>query len=147
MRYLIFAILLLPMAGVAFAQDMDVCEAQEDVCQETCCTGIGGTFSIEDGSYLCNNDPAFNTQYDQCTMQCNGQVVDCMAPGGGCGQGYKSCASACMSQGNRLEYCDDQCMDSTVSCISESTGGGPGCCGPSFLLGLLLLGAFVRRHR
>ncbi|MDD5172514.1 MAG: hypothetical protein PHF60_05790, partial [Candidatus ainarchaeum sp.] len=100
--------------------------------------------------YVCDtvDDPAVIQTYDQCGLQCSVGALECVAPGSGCSQGYNSCVSSCMGQGYSLNECDNQCFDSASDCLTQymtSTPSSSSCCGPSFLLGLLALGAFYRR--
>ncbi|NYZ73668.1 hypothetical protein H0O00_00840 [Candidatus Micrarchaeota archaeon] len=152
MRYWIFAILSLAVVGLGFAQDMDACGTQETSCKASCCSSAGGAFSETADAYVCNTEDnaAITQAYDQCSLQCNVGVMDCVAPGSGCSQGYSSCVGSCMGQGQSLADCDSQCFDAAGNCMAQYMNNPPSdssssCCGPSFLLGLLVLGAFYRR--
>jgi hypothetical protein len=145
MRLSILFLLLLPL--LAFAQDMDACGAQEGSCKESCCASVGGQFTQTSEQYSCNteDDPVITQPLDSCNLRCNVATLECASPGSGCSSEYGSCVSSCMGQGNRLEACDSQCIDSAATCINGKTEMPSSCCGPAFLLGLVAFGAFYNR--
>jgi hypothetical protein len=156
MKYAVVALLALIVAGSCFAQDMDYCESQETSCKAACCAQAGGDFSDTGEQYLCNTydrQSSLDTYY-RCGLECDKDVIDCIAPGSGCKDDYSSCISTCTGQGGTASDCEGACMNTAFTCLEQymdnpepsSSGQSSSCCGPSFILGALAFGVFLTKR-
>lgn len=117
---LLCAILLL--SAFSFAEED--CGANEENCLQACCEAHGGSFRNIEPSPSCGFPSGTpyadkNAFYSCAATTCRLSEIECRAPDSGCGEGYYSCYSNCVSGGQTAEYCDNSCVDEAISCLTD----------------------------
>jgi hypothetical protein len=159
MRLMLGLILILSMICVVSAQSGMSAAAYS--CKQQCCTNNGGTY--DSSTTVCSDA---STAGGVCIDNCYSQAVHDAAVQSGKSESEANSLSqkdtqcmrdCCGTAGGTLDaegFCNGDypdanlgscykgCFDST---LNEASASSSGCCGPAFLLPLILAGAFLRR--
>lgn len=119
---LIYLLSLILVVGISFAVTADDCWDQTRPCAKACCPSMGGTWSdaeddcMIDSSY---SDDDVSELMDQYCPTCFDNYMNCMAT------------------------VQDPSNSSTIPPYTPPTSPSSGCCGPTFILGAISIGAFL----